>query len=159
MSAATPTVRDAAGDEAAVRDLLRRLYDAWGDADAYAACFTPDADYVAFDGSHARGREAIAAMHRPLFERFLKHTRLASLSETVRFLTPDVALIHGKGAVVSARQQARPRKSRLSVQALVAVRQADGWFFTAFQNTRYRPFAETLPGKVLARLGVAPAGG
>ena len=39
-----------ATDEAAVRALLQRLYEAWGDADAYAAAFTADADYVAFDG-------------------------------------------------------------------------------------------------------------
>lgn len=144
-------------DEAEVRDLLRRLYAAWGDADAYAGFFTPDADYVAFDGTHARGRRAIAEMHRPLFARFLKNTRLVSVSESVRFPTPDVALVHGKGAVVSARQR-QPRASRLSIQTLVAVKQADGWIFTAFQNTRYRPFADSLPGKVLARLGLAPNG-
>ena len=158
MSAAVHSVPSAtSNDEAEVRELLRRLYAAWGDADAYAGFFTPDADYVAFDGSHAKGRKAIAEMHRPLFERFLKNTRLVSMSETVRFPTPDVALVHGKGAVVSARQQ-QPAKSRLSVQTLVAVKQADGWLFTAFQNTRYRPFAETLLGKILTRLGRAPSG-
>jgi len=133
------------------------LYAAWGDADAYANFFSSDADYVAFDGSHAKGRRAIAEMHRPLFERFLKNTRLVSVSEMVRFPTPDVALVHGKGAVVSARQQ-QPAKHRLSVQTLVAVKQADGWIFIAFQNTRYRPFAESLLGKILARLGLAPGG-
>jgi uncharacterized protein (TIGR02246 family) len=160
MSAAVqpaPSVTDATNDEAEVLDLLQRLYSAWGDVDAYAGCFTLDADYVAFDGSHARGRRAIAEMHRPLFERFLKNTRLVSISETVRFPTPDVALVHGKGAVVSARQR-HPGKNRLSVQTLVAVKQADGWIFTAFQNTRYRPFAETLLGKILGRLGLAPSG-
>jgi uncharacterized protein (TIGR02246 family) len=156
MSATTQSAPSApATDEAAVLDLLRRLYAAWGDADAYAGFFALDADYVAFDGSHARGRRSIAEMHRPLFERFLKNTRLVSISESVRFPTPGVALIHGKGAVVSARQP-RPAKSRLSVQTLVAVKQADGWVFTAFQNTRYRPFAKSLLGKVLARLGLAP---
>jgi uncharacterized protein (TIGR02246 family) len=158
MSAAIrPVPAPTANDEAEVRDLLRRLYSAWGDADAYAGCFTPDADYVVFDGSHAKGRRAIAEMHRPLFERFLKNTRLVSISETVRFPTPDVALVHGKGAVVSARQQ-QPAKHRLSVQTLVAVKQSDGWIFTAFQNTRYRPFAESLLGKIFARLGLAPGG-
>ena len=158
MSATTqPALTVSTADEAAVLDLLRQLYFAWGDADAYASFFTPDADYVAFDGSHARGRRAIAEMHRPLFARFLKNTRLVSVSETVRFPQPDVALIHGKGAVVSARQQ-RPAKNRLSVQTLVAVKQTDGWQFAAFQNTRYRPFAESLLGKVLTRLGLAPGG-
>src|SRR5688500_18536840 len=46
-------------DEQAVRDLFRRLLEAWGrgDGDAYGALFTEDADYVAFDGSSRRGTE------------------------------------------------------------------------------------------------------
>jgi uncharacterized protein (TIGR02246 family) len=144
-----------ATDEAAVRALLQRLYEAWGDADAYAAAFTADADYIAFDGSHFRGRRAIAEGHRPLFERFLKGSRLVGESSSVRFLTPDVALIHGKGAVVRASQR-RPSRGRLSVQTLVAVRQADGWRLAAFQNTRYRPFDQTLLGKALVLARLAP---
>ncbi|MEZ4678687.1 MAG: SgcJ/EcaC family oxidoreductase [Caldilineaceae bacterium] len=40
------------GDEAAVRQLFQQLMDAWaaGDAHAYTALFTADADYIAFDG-------------------------------------------------------------------------------------------------------------
>jgi uncharacterized protein (TIGR02246 family) len=142
-------------DEAAVRALVQRLYEAWGDADAYAAAFTEDADYIAFDGSHFRGRRAIAEGHRPLFERFLKGSRLVDESSSVRFLTPDVALIHGKGAILRARQR-RPSRGRLSVQTLVAVRQADGWRLAAFQNTRYRPFDRTLLGRALVLARLAP---
>jgi uncharacterized protein (TIGR02246 family) len=142
-------------DEAAVRALLQAMNDAWGDVDAFAACFTEDADYVVFDGSHLKGRHAIAASHRPLFERFLKGSRLAGEPPSVRFLTPEVALIHSKGAILRAGQQ-RPSRRRVSVQTLVAVKQRDGWRLRAFQNTRYRPFAQTLPGKALARLGLMP---
>ena len=50
-------------DEAAVRDLFRRLLDDWGrsDGEAYGSRFTEDADYVAFDGSHTRGRKEISS--------------------------------------------------------------------------------------------------
>jgi len=34
-------------------------------------------------------------------------------------------------------------------QTLVAVKQEDRSLFAAFQNTRYRPFAQTLLGKIL----------
>ena len=142
-------------DVAAVRTLLQQFYDAWGDADAYASVFTEDADYIAFDGTHAKGRPAIAESHRPLFERFLKGSRLFGESSAIRFLAPDVALIHSKGAVLRAGQQ-RPSRRRMSVQTVVAVKQADGWRLAAFQNTRYRPFAQTLVGKLLVLVGLAP---
>ena len=67
---------DTSTEEAAIRDLLAALFAAWGDADAYAAFFTEDGDYVAFDGTHWRGRRAIAEGHRPLFERFLKGSHI-----------------------------------------------------------------------------------
>jgi uncharacterized protein (TIGR02246 family) len=149
---AEPIVSAAPADEAAVRALVQRLDDAWGDADAYAAVFTEDADYVTFDGTALRGRRAIAEAHRPLFERFLKGSRLVSEPPTVRFLAPDVALVHGKGAILRARQR-RPSRRRLSVQTLVAVRREGGWRLTAFQNTRYRPFAQTLLGRALSLAG------
>jgi uncharacterized protein (TIGR02246 family) len=38
---------------------------------AYASVFTADADYVAFLGSHYKGREAIAASYVALFKKFL----------------------------------------------------------------------------------------
>ncbi|HEX5503223.1 MAG TPA: SgcJ/EcaC family oxidoreductase [Thermomicrobiales bacterium] len=152
-----PIVPAAPADEAAVRVLVQRMNDAWGDADAFAAVFTEDADYVVFDGTHLRGRRAIAEAHRPLFERFLKGSRLVAEPPAVRFLAPDVALVHGMGAILRARQR-RPSRGRLSVQTLVAVKGEDGWRLTAFQNTRYRPFAQTLLGKALALAGLAPRG-
>jgi uncharacterized protein (TIGR02246 family) len=46
------------GDDAAVRQLLTQQVAGWnsGNAAAYAAVFTPDADYVTFLGTHHRGR-------------------------------------------------------------------------------------------------------
>lgn len=154
IAAHAPVANDPA-DAEAVASLLDHLYQAWGDADAYASLFTEDADYIAFDGTHTRGRSAIAESHRPLFERFLKNSRLFGESSSTRFVTPDVALIHSKGAVLRAGQQ-RPSRRRLSIQTLVAVKQAEGWRFAAFHNTRYQPFAQTLLGKLLVLAGLAP---
>ncbi len=86
-------------NEAAVRALYQQLIEAWGDTDTYAALFTEDGDYIAFDGSHARGRTEIARAHRPLFEGILKGSRLVEVGipVEVRFLSPDVALVHRGG--------------------------------------------------------------
>jgi uncharacterized protein (TIGR02246 family) len=147
-----------AANESAVRALLQQLNETWGNADAYAALFTEDGDYVAFDGSHARGRTEIARAHRPLFEGILKGSRLVDVDVPleVRFLSPNVALIHSGGAVLRARQK-KPSRRAISVQTLVAVRQDDRWLFAAFQNTRYRPFAQTLLGKILTSRAVRAA--
>src|SRR5829696_10549626 len=110
-------------DEAAIHDLFRQLLDDWGrgDGHAYGSRFTEDADYVAFDGSHTRGRRAIADSHQQLFDKFLKGTRLTGRIESVRFLGPDTALMHAVGGTVM-RGKTRPSPERDSIQTLVAVR-------------------------------------
>ena len=128
---------DATADEQAVRDLFRQLLDAWGrgDGEAYGALFTDDADYVAFDGSNRRGTQAIATEHQQLFDTWLKGTRLVGQVDTLRFLGPDVALVHASGGTIFPGQKDE-RGRRPSIQTLVAVRRPDGWRFTAFHNTR-----------------------
>lgn len=126
-----------AGDEAAVHDLFARLLAAWGrgDGHAYGALFTDDAHYVAFDGSRTVGREEIAASHQRLFDTWLKGTRLVGHVDGVRFLGPDIALVHATGGtVMPGRDEAHP--VRPSIQTLVAVERNGGWRFAAFHNTR-----------------------
>lgn len=127
-------------DEEAVRDLFRRLLDAWGagDGHAYGALFTADADYVAFDGTHTKGRREIAVSHQRLFDRWLKGTRLVGEVEGVRFLGPGVALVHASGGTVM-RGNTGPSPERASIQTLVAVRRGERWHFAAFHNSRVRP--------------------
>src|SRR5262245_45362680 len=110
-------------DVLAVRELFDQAADAWaaGDAAAYAACFTSDADYVTFVGSHYQGRSAIEACHVPVFTRWQKHSRLDAEITGLRFLGPDVALVHTKGAVVKGTRRRTRRNTKL--QTYVAVRQ------------------------------------
>ena len=126
-----------AADAQAVRDLFCQLLDAWGrgDGEAYGALFAEDADYVAFDGSNRRGTRAIADEHQQLFDTWLKGTRLVGQIDTLRFLGPDVALVHASGGTIFPGQKDE-RGRRPSIQTLVAVRRPDGWRFTAFHNTR-----------------------
>jgi uncharacterized protein (TIGR02246 family) len=110
-----------------------------GSGEAFAAPFAEDADFIAFDGSRSRGRRQIAASHQDLFDRWLKGTRLVGSVE-VRFLTPDVALVIGRGGTIM-RGKSQPAPERDSIQTLVAVRQGGQWRFAAFQNTRVRPIS------------------
>lgn len=127
-----------AKDETALRQLFQNLVTSWnnGDGQAYAANFTEDSDYIAFDGTHFKGRKANADNHQKLFDTFLKGSTLEGQSITqLRFLTPEVALLHMTGTV-KLRWQKKPSPGRLSIQTLVAVKQKDEWKFAAFHNTR-----------------------
>ncbi|MBN8467505.1 SgcJ/EcaC family oxidoreductase [Corallococcus exiguus] len=127
-------------EAAAIRERMQGLYECWnqGDAQAYAACFTEDVDYVAFDGSHIQGRQANAEAHQALFDGALRGSTLDGEVKSVRFLNPDVALIHTEG-VIKLRWQRKAPKGRRSIQTMVAVKREGVWFFTAFQNTRIQP--------------------
>ena len=61
---------DESAERRAVLELGQALQDAWnrGDAAGYASLFTDDADFVAWNGSHGRGRQAIEDGHRRLFD-------------------------------------------------------------------------------------------
>jgi uncharacterized protein (TIGR02246 family) len=133
----TSVNRDA--DEEAVRDLYRELMDGWnrGSGEAFAAVFAEDGDLVAFDGTHFEGREEIAPFHQELFDKWMKGTRLVGWVKDVRFLSPDVALMHAVGSTIM-RGKTAPSPERDSIQTLVAVRQDGQWRLAAFQNTRLR---------------------
>ncbi len=63
------TTRTAA-DENAIRAIHQRMIDAWnaGDAAAFAAPFTDEANFVAFEGTHLKGRREIASFHQQIFD-------------------------------------------------------------------------------------------
>ena len=127
-------------DEAAVRDLYQQLMDGWnrGSGEAFAAAFTEDGDLVAFDGTRFKGREEIAPFHQELFDKWLKGSRLVGKVKDVRFVSPDVALMHAVGSTVM-RGKSEPSPERDSIQTLIAIRQDGEWRLAAFQNTRVRP--------------------
>ncbi|MCD6052895.1 MAG: hypothetical protein K0Q96_87 [Rubrobacteraceae bacterium] len=127
-------------DEVAIRELFGLLLDDWGrgDGEAYGSRFTEDAEYVAFDGTRTRGRREIAASHQQLFDKFLKGTRLTGRVLSMKFVRPDVALIHATGGTVM-RDKTKPSPERDSIQTLVAVREGAEWRFAAFHNSRVRP--------------------
>ena len=133
---------DSSADEAAIRGLFDALLEDWGrgDGDAYGSRFTQDADYVAFDGSRTTGLRNIASSHQRLFDKYLKGTRLTGRIESIRFLGPDIALVHATGGTVM-RGKSSPSPERDSIQTLVAVRRGDEWRFAAFHNSRIRPIS------------------
>ena len=127
-------------DEAKIGALFEDLLEDWGrgDGEAYGSRFTEDADYVAFDGTHTKGKEDIASSHQRLFDKFLKGTRLTGHILSIKFPSSDVALVHATGGTIM-RGKTKPSPERDSIQTLVAVREGADWRFAAFHNSRVRP--------------------
>ncbi|NRQ40551.1 SgcJ/EcaC family oxidoreductase [Nonomuraea sp. NN258] len=127
-----------------ITTLLTRLAEAWnaGDATAYAALFTEDADYISFDGTLTRGRAAIESTHRWLFEGPLKGSTMATGGGAPTMATGGGApivkpLADGAVLVISEGGTALPGgPRRASIVTFTAVRASGEWLFASFQNTR-----------------------
>lgn len=140
----TDDVRAAEGDVAQVQALYTELMDGWnqGSGEAFASPFAADGELIGFDGTHLRGRREIAVFHQPLFDKWLKGTRLVGEAKSVRFLSRDVALVHAVGGTVMP-GKSTPAPERDSIQTLVATRRDGEWRLEAFQNTRVRPMGRS----------------
>lgn len=141
-------------DEAAIRALLDRQTRSWdaGDPVGYASAYTGGGDCVSFLGGHHRGRAAIAASGEvpragSLLKRLLRGARLRYELTSLRFITPDVAVIHASCGVT---RESRVRRRNLRTNTSVAVRTNDGWLLAATHNTTQRPFAEGLLRRLAA---------
>ncbi|MCG5220857.1 SgcJ/EcaC family oxidoreductase [Streptosporangium sp. KLBMP 9127] len=117
-----------------ITGLLTRLAEAWnaGDATAYAALFTEDADYITFDGTHSEGRAAIESSHRRLFAGPLKGSTMSASNGR----TKVKPLADGAVLVLSGGGTALAGEHRESMVTFTAVSTPEGWRFASFQNTR-----------------------
>ena len=149
---------DTSADDQEIRRLFDRLLDAWtrGDARAYGWTFTSDVDYVPYDGSRVGGRQAVVDSHDHLFRGVLHGSALVGKVETIRYVHPDVAVVHTFGSVLMPWRSKLPAR-RLSRQTVVAVRTSEGWRFTAFHNARVRPVQVPAPTSFPARASRAMA--
>ncbi|MEV0368784.1 SgcJ/EcaC family oxidoreductase [Streptomyces sp. NPDC050636] len=136
--------------------LFERFMQAWTDNDAaaFGACFTADADYVSYDGTRATGRTALQENHDRLFRGVLAGSALVGELESIRHLTPDVAVLHGTASVLMPWRSELPRR-RLSRQTLVVVRADRGWRISALHNGRVRPVTIPAPDAFPSRMSQA----
>jgi uncharacterized protein (TIGR02246 family) len=131
-----PTTQTAA-DEDTIRAIHRRMIDAWnaGDSTAFAAPFTDRADFVAWDGTHLRGRREIAVFHRQIFDTVVQGSRLEGDVKFVHFLGPALAVMHSVVRVtLSGHTQASP--SRDSMQFIVVSKRDGEWLGGGLMNAR-----------------------
>ena len=121
--------------EQQVRDLYRRLIEAWDKRNArdYTLVFAEDANLVGYDGSEVQGQVKIGAHISAIFS----HHQTASyvtLVREVRRITDDVWLLRAEvGMIPPGKEELNPERN--AVQVMIAVRKGGEWRITLFQNT------------------------
>jgi uncharacterized protein (TIGR02246 family) len=118
------------GDEAAVREVVRKYMDAreLRDASAIEALFTSDADQQTTSGEWRRGRAQIVP---GTLESSRRNSGTRAITvESVRFLTPDVALADGPYEI-SAPGGGGVRRMRTTI---VLTRASGAWRIAAIRN-------------------------
>jgi uncharacterized protein (TIGR02246 family) len=128
---ASAAFAQAPADEASIRDVVKRYVDAREriDPKATASLFTADADQLVSSGEWRKGLAAV-----------VKGTTASSQSnsgrrtitvESVRFLTPGVAIVDGRYELVGGGADNTTRKMWTT---LVMARGAEGWKIAAIRN-------------------------
>ena len=126
-------------DEAAIRQVVKQVEDAWNahDGKAFAAPFAADADYVVVNGMYAKGREAIERGHTGIFTTIYKDSRNVATVKSVRFLRPDVAVAH-VGWNLEFKMNGATQKGH-AMNTMVLTKDGGKWSIAAFQNTPIQP--------------------
>jgi uncharacterized protein (TIGR02246 family) len=120
----------ATGDEAAVREVVRKYVEAREarDPKALERLITPDADQLVSDGTWRRGREA---MIRGMLESSRRTGGRRTITvESVRFLANDVAMADGRYTQTGL----AGGRDRAMWTTILLRRGPDGWRIAAIRN-------------------------
>jgi uncharacterized protein (TIGR02246 family) len=128
-------------EEAAIKDVVARYVDARDKKDAKAteALFTAEADQLVSSGEWRKGRDAVVKGTMASSE--ASGGKRTITVETVRFLTPDVALADGRYEIAGTNGAA----ARRMWSTFLMTRTTEGWKISAIRNML--PAAPAAPAK------------
>lgn len=128
-------------DEEAIRKILLERVESFNRHEAPRAnTFTADADFVNVYGLWRKGAAEIEARQGERMQTVLKDAMMTLIELRVRFIKPDVAIVHQRheiGGMRDAAGKTMPTVQELSIR--VMVKQKAKWLTTAFHNTIVRP--------------------
>lgn len=128
-------------DEAAIQLSVLSMIRAFNSRDdaALEAIATPDADWVTVNGRWTQGTAAYARARRSRFDGPLKDARLRPIEIKIRFIRPDVAVVHVSHEMSGMRDERDEILApHVELSTRVYVKQDDRWVLTAFHNSGLR---------------------
>lgn len=121
-------------DEAAIRENVKQMETGWNTKSGalFAKPFAEDADYVVINGMYLKGRAVLETAHQQIFDTIYKDTTVTLSVKQIRFLRPDVAVVHVNG------HRSGPTKELTSdaMLTMVMTKEKRNWTIAAFQNTQ-----------------------
>ncbi len=125
-------------DEEAVRRLPRAHCDAWNKHDAHelAKLLADDGDFVTVATVYLHGRADYEKFHARLLSGRFKDSTFTPLETTVRFLRPDMAVVHWSWKMSGDKNfDATARPPRFGLMTLVVEKREGSWQIVVAQNT------------------------
>jgi uncharacterized protein (TIGR02246 family) len=125
-------------DEEALRKLPQAFSDAWAKHDGreLAKIMADDVDFVTVATTYLHGRPDFETFHVRLLSGRFKESTLTPLQTTVRFLRPDMAVVHWSWKIEGDKNpDGSARPPRFGMMTLVAERRSGTWLVVVGQNT------------------------
>lgn len=126
--------------------IVPAIVDAWNarDAEAFAALFADDADFVNVVGLWWRTRDDIREAHAYGFDRIFSQSHMQAIETRVRKLSDAHAVAHLRWQLDGQlTPEGKPAGRRRGVFVLVCADTGSGWHIVAAQNTDRVPGSET----------------
>jgi uncharacterized protein (TIGR02246 family) len=132
-------VADTSKDEAAIRANVEQMQKGWNmkSGAEFAKPFAENSDYVVINGVHIKGRAGIAEGHQRIFDTVYKDSSVVITVKQIRFLRPDVAVVHAESALTF--KTGGEEKKGSGIITLVMTKENGIWQIAAFQNTSIQP--------------------
>ncbi len=130
---------DKSEDAAAIRANVEQMVKGWNmkSGAEFAKPFAEDSDYVVINGMHIKGRAANAESHQHIFDTIYKDSSIVPIVKQIRFLRPDIAVVHGESNL-TFKINGEERRGKGMV-TLVMTKEKGKWSIAAFQNTAIQP--------------------
>lgn len=144
MGTGTQTGALAAGDEAAVRDVISEFANTWNrhDMKAMHELNAEGVEWINITGNHWRGNATVYKGHNTIHRTIVANTTMSVEEVQVRAISPEVAIAVATmmfGPTMDPSGQVRELKTRGS---FVLMNQGGEWKVVHFQNTSVDPEAE-----------------
>lgn len=128
-------------DEEAVRAFVIERIESFNKHEApRSTAFTQDADFVNVYGMLRKGPDEIERRQKERMQTVLKDANIALQDLRIRFIKPDVAIVHETHEMSGMRNdqgETMPPHQELGIR--VMVKEQGKWLTTAFHNTIVRP--------------------